>query len=76
MEELIESIKENEDENKLIFTEADNNWYIIEEFRKMNIIRLIPEDKRSGLEEYRKDYTKSWGLNSFFTEIFTLHILS
>lgn len=31
---------------------------------------LIPEDKRSGLEEYRKDYTKSWGLNSFFTEIF------
>jgi DNA polymerase III delta prime subunit len=45
-EPQFENIREKEDENKLILTEADNNWYIIEEFRKMNIIRLMPEDKR------------------------------
>ncbi len=36
----------------------------------LNNLDLIPEDKRSGLEEYSKDYTKSWGLNSFFTDVF------
>ena len=41
-----EKLKEKEDEKKLIFIEEDNNWYIIEEFRKINIIRLMPEDKR------------------------------
>jgi len=45
-ESNFESIKEKEDENKLIFKEADNNWYTIEEFRKINFIRLMPEDKR------------------------------
>ena len=59
-EPQFESIKEEEDENKLIFTEADNNWYIIEEFRKMNIIRLIPEDKRKiNIRKIIKIYSRS-----------------
>ena len=45
-EPKFEKIKEKEDENKLIFTEEDNNWYIIKEFHKINIIRLMPEDQR------------------------------
>jgi len=45
-EPKFKSIKENEDENNLIFTESDNNWYIIEESYKIDIIKLMLENKR------------------------------
>ena len=47
-EPKFKSIKENEDENNLILTEADNNWYMIEESYKINIIKLMLENKRKN----------------------------
>ena len=47
-EPKFEEIKEKEDENNLIFTEVENNWYIIEEFHKINIVKLLLEDKRKN----------------------------
>ena len=59
-EPQFERIKEKEDENNLIFTDIDNNWYIIEEFRKINIIRLMPEDKRKiYIRKILKIYSRS-----------------
>lgn len=64
---VIEKYVKEYDENSQMKTNL--SYKLRQEFILDNL-DLIPEDKRNGLDAYREDYTKSWKLDDFFTDVF------